>query len=366
MPRRPLTTTMLGALLLLSACTSAPVAEEGEPSSTPVSTTPSVEESEPTGLGDAREGWRWESQRGLAFQVPEAWGVGFPPASDWCVEGAEVPDGTPLVVPPVSQAILEIACGPMPEEFRVAHVGVNYLPDPDVDVLAALSADAWTETEGGNVERLEAEQMEGALEGSTQEIAETYVRYTRKVGPLILAVNMPPSSDDEDLAREILSTVRPVDVSAEGCPTVAQPGPSGPPIGQTHDVEVAICQYRVPEQSGSEAGEADSGLGIVLGAETLEGQAAQKWLDAFRAAGEGTGPNSEACGGDDDETEFVQVRAGQSVAHVTYDGCTRNGITDSEVTKQLTVENCGPLFGKDRVRMMMADSSVADVCMGMQ
>ncbi|MFZ1411966.1 MAG: hypothetical protein WAS07_10945, partial [Micropruina sp.] len=39
------------------------------------------------GLPTPNPGWRWVTYRDWALQVPQEWGYGFAPRSDWCVEG---------------------------------------------------------------------------------------------------------------------------------------------------------------------------------------------------------------------------------------------------------------------------------------
>lgn len=78
-----------------------------------------------TGYRDpAPSGWRTEQYRGVTFQVPDSWGYGFEPGSDWCIAdgGTSQPRRESYVALGSPTVVASIACPALPDRLVTEHV----------------------------------------------------------------------------------------------------------------------------------------------------------------------------------------------------------------------------------------------------
>lgn len=81
-----------------------------------------------TGYRDpAPSGWRTEQYRDVTFQVPDNWGYGFEPGTDWCVadDGTARPKARSYVALGQAGVVRDIACPPQPSRLTTEHVAAQ-------------------------------------------------------------------------------------------------------------------------------------------------------------------------------------------------------------------------------------------------
>ena len=111
--------------------------------------------------GDARlpadpapDGWRTEYYRDISFEVPETWGYGHEPGSDWCVGSNDSQPQPPHRQPYVSlgrkPVVTTVTCIDPPMGLTTEHVLVYELK-PNEDVSAEVGRDGafWIITPNG-------------------------------------------------------------------------------------------------------------------------------------------------------------------------------------------------------------------------
>lgn len=127
---------------------------------------------------DSPPGQRWESMLDVAVLVPDTWGYGTAPGTDWCGEpGYRRPDRPFVQRTPLSQPVRAIACPePMPDDLRQTHL--TWRPAEPADRDGSVVTGGW-------------------------------VRVSRVVGEVLLSVEVP--ADQSGLAAEILGTARVVE-----------------------------------------------------------------------------------------------------------------------------------------------------------
>ncbi|MDO5726719.1 MAG: hypothetical protein Q4Q03_02200 [Bowdeniella nasicola] len=309
------------------------------------------------------------TQLGLSFRVPADWEVGIPPGSDWCA--SEVPPTAPGLIPPIAdQWDLAIGCDAMPGEYQVPHVVVA----PHVDVSPgevavtlpdAVTDEKWPTTEPTERKRIAAKPAVGSDHTPSQGIAEEYVRYTERYGPLDVTVFLPAAADDQALATTILDSVTPVAVSQLGCPTVATAGPSGD-IGQHHDETLVVCHY-VSLAALSETNPVTRATtypaypAFLIGERTVDPTAAANWVTAVEQAPAGPGPTIPANECMPQRTFLHVLSDGEALAEVRYDGCENLGVHTADTLTALTASTCQPLFG-GLVTSSIGAAPVSDLC----
>jgi hypothetical protein len=199
----------------------------------------------------APSGWRTEYYRDISFEVPEAWGHTYAPASDWCVasrDGQPEPrHRKPYVSLGREAIVLSIACPDEPASLATEHVQVYELAP--------------------NEDQVRGERKRG----------EFWI-LPRFVSGLLLVV----TSKDEALARRIADSieVRPEAAPCDPDHQLATPGPARPKpafdVAAVKDVgSMVICQYENGEQ------DAQRGLRAVV---RLTPDRARTVVDAIAAA----------------------------------------------------------------------------------
>lgn len=297
-------------------------------------------------------GHRWLGYRDVEVQVPESWPFGDSPSRPDCASldrSYRGPERPYVEIGTGFGAVVGIGCSPeelpadlpaefgvLPFQYWVSHVT---LADPRED-----SADgSWT-FRGWTLTR-------------------------RTVADVQVSVLAAP--EDAGLADDVLASARTVTTDANGCPVTSRaqeeefqvPAADPVPDGTWRGV-VALCQY-------SRGVTSPAGL---IGSRQLAGAAARSLVAAIGEAPVGGGPdNPGSCSHDDfGETALVlrflpsdPDRAGTGAvpeAYVYYDSCFGNGIVDSATTRTLTRSTCLPLFAEPPVRLWIAHSGVANVC----
>ncbi len=345
------------ATVVLVAGSCAGGKHEQPPASSPTGTASSI--------GQAREGWRWNAQGGVAFQTPDEFTFDWPPYTQWCIADDPPKSGTKVVIPMHSWAVLAIACGPMPREYFVPWVRVEVDPEGE-EPLKRIAAESWAAEKVEGITRHEAEPPgpdSDELGPTSPDPLESYERFSRSVGPITVTVGMPPDDVDETLAAGILETVVPVSTTPLGCPSVATPGAATSAIEKDEQGDLVICQYFAGAREGTGTS-ADRPQGLHIGEHVLSGNVAASWLSAVYDAPMGLGPNNpDNCASGQEDGEFIHVRSATGMLHVSYVGCRSNGITGNGLERNITRENCGPIFSGGTVRITYSGQDVGELCM---
>lgn len=318
-----------------------------------------------TSIGQARDGWEWHAQGGVAFQTPDDFTFGWPPYTNWCITDGPPEEGTKLVIPMHSWGVESIACGSMPREYFVPWVRVELDPESE-EPLKQIAAENWADEKVGGITRHEAQQPgpdSDELGPIAPDPLESYERFSRSVGPITVTVGMPSDAVDETLAAGILETVVPISTTPLGCPSVATPGAGANTIEKDEQGDLVICQYLAGHREG-DGQSADRPQGLHVGEHSLSGNEATSWLSAVYDAPKGLGPNNpDNCAPGLEDGEFIQVRSATGMLHVSYVGCRSNGITGNGLERNITRENCGPIFSGGTVRITFLGQEVGELCM---
>ncbi|MBK8459847.1 MAG: hypothetical protein IPL43_06380 [Micropruina sp.] len=149
------------------------------------------------GLPTPNPGWRWVTYRDWALQVPQEWGYGFAPRSDWCVEGRRFGQ-RPFVDPYGDRVpVRSILCAERPpSDLAAAHLRFG----TDQPALPA-----------------------GWLAASSEVLD--------AAGARAMVVH-PDTATSGALAQQILSTLQRFTIDPNGC-AISHPiqsGPSGQPV----------------------------------------------------------------------------------------------------------------------------------------
>jgi len=275
-------------------------------------------------------GWRYESFLDVVVQVPDTWGYGSAPRSDWCVSASEgqgpYPTEPYVAINGAGGAVLDIGCPNMddpdplgmeaPERLWTTHLSLGSPMDHSVP-------DGTTE-----------------LHGWTRIIATVgHARFTILADQAHLA----------DAGR-IVDSARIVTTDHHGCDATSPiqdglfPRPPHPfdlaSIGSVD--EIAVCQYAFHGPEGEPA---------LVASRLLSGPDANAELGALQGTTIGSGPNTpDTCSPDSGPDTAVVLRinpfAEPHDIYVYYDSCVHNGFDDGTNVRQLRRENCVPLWGE--------------------
>jgi hypothetical protein len=296
------------------------------------------------------EGWRGVTFRDVTVQVPEDWGDGNVPQTDWCTAGLRPPLDGPYVDTRLGVgAILDIGCPPVPD------VPPGFQPGPVSTWLPHL-------------EMYDTTYLEDPLPDGTT----THAGWTLRVRTLgDVQLRLLSESSTEAVAEEIMAGAQQSDTGVMGCDTTSpaqeapQPeDPVFPPDGDLASVDeeavwgLLVCQYdRVGPNRPALRAE-----------RRLEASKARDWLAAAQAAPRTGGPDApqnclEPWESLSSLAVFPLAEDGSrlATAYVTYDACVGNGLRDAMTTYQLTEGDCAPLFG-GRVVFGGGQSAVYRVC----
>ncbi|MEU8664662.1 hypothetical protein [Actinoplanes philippinensis] len=278
--RAPGIAVALAAGLSVAACAGA----AGEPAAGPVPSAAALP-----------AGWRWESYGGIEVGVPAEFGYdnGSQRLAQWCV-------------------------GPQPKDADSPPV----VGRPGI-ATAAGCMESVDVADTGPVVSLEPEPGEPA-DGVTRRGDRTTVRLHGVA--VIVQVGA-------DLREQIAGTVRVVDgVDHHGCP-VRHPVTENPayrPVRAPAEdpvTSVSACRYSLSDG------------GSIISALRLDGEAAQRSLDAVRAEPVGGGPDEpQNCAPDVSYgDEVVVLLAGGGEVMVRYSGCDHRGFDDGRTVRRLGV-----------------------------
>jgi hypothetical protein len=253
-------------------------------------------------------GWRWESYGGVELQVPAAWTYGVSNAP-WCGgPNGRQPDGE---VGRGAPQDLRGCASPIPAERRGQHV--------------------WFSRDEGTPQPVAGEQLGGG-----------WVKDVHTAGGVTIEVQ----TRDPALRDRILGSIREVSVDQNRCPVthpISTAQPVQPQQGLPWDAAVtgvSICGY---------LGDQHPGPGLT-GSKRLAGPAAQRVLDAIRAAPSGGGP-------DDPDTDEPFLGGGTVLRFDTADGVREvyvryasgqhngfdNGTSERRLTRESLTFMTGPL-----------------------
>lgn len=255
-------------------------------------------------LPPPQPGWRWESFRDVAVQVPQEWGYGFAPTSAWCISE----DWTEAPYVDLARGggmVPAILCeGVIPADKLVPHL---VLSEPSAAPAESLP-DGWS------YHRLD-------------------------VGSVTISVLTDAAGDE--LAGQILASAVISQVDHNGCPAAVPSGDSGA-LSQLAGAPLAVCLYDF---------DAPGVLGLRASVGLTDAAADAAW-QAMAAAPPGGGPDDDSAstcqeptpdpsaGPQPDSVAFVVVD-GQAF-RFAFSGCTGNGLSDPspgsplrEVTSQL-------------------------------
>jgi hypothetical protein len=287
-------------------------------------------------------GWRYESYRDVVVQVPESWGYGSAPGSDWCasVGGAHRFPTEPYVDTNNGfGGVLAIGCPNMgdpdplgmqaPQKYWTTHLS---LLSPSRDEADVREVNGWT-------------------------------RISRTVGHAELVA----LADQEHLAvaQRIVDSAQVVQVDHNGCDASSPiqdglyPRPMHPfDLSTVGSVDaMAICQYS-PRTPVGEPG--------LIASRLLAGTDANAELGALHVAKVGGGPDTpNTClHTEPPDTAIVlrlNPRAGSKDVYVYYDSCVHNGFDDGTQVFELTEDDCARLWG-ERVVQWSGSSAPFDLC----
>lgn len=234
------------------------------------------------------DGWRTETWHDLEVQVPDDWGYGA--LSTWCIS-ADQP-GDPVVQRPEG-AVEMIACTP------ASGYGISFFDSAVVTMLGP---------EGKARQPGDASLPEGAWAG--------FATVDGGAGVSVVAAT-------RELAQQVLdSAVRVDGVDGNGCAPQAAKAP-----GVGDEDAVSVCRY--------------DGAGLLVQSERLTGRDASDAVAALEAAPETTyaPPCAEEPGGDQEQTEFALMVAGDRTYTVQWTGsaCPYHGVfVGDDVRRSLT------------------------------
>ena len=297
-------------------------------------------------------GHRWRGYRTVEVQVPEDWPFGSTPVELDCSYLA----GEPYRGPDRPYVEIDTGMGGTVDADCL-------LPDPPSDAHAEFGP--WPRDTWQSHVTL-AEPSDDIPDGSWTYGGWTLTRETfDDVQVIVLA-----SPGDAALTGDVLTSVRTVDMDANGCPTgspAQDPEFQVPTAAPVPDDGwrgvVAVCQY-------SRGLISPPGL---IGSRQFIGAAARSLVAAINDAPLGGGPDRpQNCVHDEYGETALLLRflpgdrsdptGSYPEAYVYYDHCFGNGIVDSARTRQLTQANCEPLFAEQPVTLWVAQSNVGELC----
>ena len=308
--------SILLGLTLLAAC------EQGnEPPPEPTPAASSGTESSGTESSVAvPDGWRQETYRGVEISVPATWGWGngSQRIGQWCVDrGTEREPivGRPGPTTMVGCIAKEASAGP--PETLMANTGV----------LVAFE-DIRTDDDPTRLPR-----------GGD--------RLVRDLNGVRVIIQAP-----EDIRDQIASSVRTVDIDANGCgvddPIAHDASIRPAPAVAVQDVEgvtsAIACRYVLDEASSPTT------TPPLLSSRALDPKTAAAVVRGIVGAPEGGGPNepdscaAEVAYGAEVMVLRIAAESGDSVVYVRYDGCDHHGFDDGVRVRQVTRDPMSPLI----------------------
>lgn len=286
-------------------------AEDSAPESTP--------EPGQLGLPAPEPGFRWESYRDVAVQVPQDWGYAVAPGPDWCADEASLPAEPYVDIDRGTRPVLAIACTErFPSDGPVMHLAFS---------------------PAGGVEPWHPDSA-------------TYQLYRREVGSALVTVAARESQ--AELAGRILASAVVTPIDHNGClvrrPEVAD---SASWEGVPADT-LAVCLY-------------DNDSGWLVSSRVLGGPDATAAWEAALAAPVGGGPDGtgQECRADDPGPASVVLGWGGAQSVLRFAGCTGNGLTDAGVEgglRRVTPELCQAVL-KSPVTVFAGVGPAAELCL---
>jgi hypothetical protein len=256
------------------------------------------------GTGQPEPGFRWESYRDVAVQVPQTWGYAFSPDVAHCAR-TSFP----------SEPYVDLARGPQP-----THAILCGEPLADTDQAMHLTFSP------------------AAGEPPWSEDSEVWRTSSRELGAARITVTA--RAADADLADRILASavVVPDGVDPNGCPVV-QPDPEPVDLAALVPTRIGVCLYE----------NADADEGALRSSAGLTGAAAAEAWDAVLAAPGGGGPDSAAdeCSGVPGWPLVLVVGDSATPVGASVGGCEGNGVRDAAAdggARRLTAASCAALL----------------------
>jgi hypothetical protein len=271
-------------------------------------------------LSAAADGYRWESYRDVAVQVPADWGYASAPRADYCLL-TSFPDQPYVDLARGGEATRAIGCTePLADEDQALHL--TFSP-ADGDEPWHAPSEVWRQ-------------------------------YTREVGEARITVTA--RADQAGLAEEILdtATVVPDGVDPNGCPVTYS---AAEPVELTRldPSQIAVCLY-----------EADPDRGAFRSSVLLTDSSAAKAWQAVLAAPTGGGPDGDPalCGTSAGWPLLLVVGEDRVPVSMSVGGCADNGVSDAAAaskSRRLTSDLCGALL-VDPVRISVGSGPAGELC----
>lgn len=305
--------------------------------------------------------WRWVSYRDVEVKAPANWHFDYETLRPDCIKDAQRPrDPWARDVPPAPYVMVGVPWRSSPAIgcFRKPEPG-----DPD-PAFGQLPFALWQPFVKLDEARPDLDEYPDRKDGQWEYRDWTLTRTT--VGPVQITVLAPPT--DSSLGDRVVASARQVETTSLGC----DPGspvqgvrfarPNGSPVPRADEVAaVAVCEYARTD-----------GIVGLEGSRRITGDAAQDLVRAIHDAPSGGGPDEpEHCVDDMYGDRAIALRffatedevaAPLAEAYVYYHWCFGNGIVDSQGTRQLTPENCAPLFANPPISLWSGQHSIVEAC----
>nr|WP_300142224.1 hypothetical protein [Propionicimonas sp.] len=265
-------------------------------------------------------GYRWESYRDVAVQVPDDWGYASAPRSDYCLMKT-FPDEPYVDLARGAEPVRAIACAePLADDDQAVHL--SFSPADGEEPWSAPS--------------------------------EVWRQYTRELGEARITVTA--QADQAGLAEEILDSaiVTPDGADPNGCP-VTYPAAGPVELSRLDPSRIAVCLY-----------EADGDRGAFRASVVLTDSAAAKAWQAVQSAPGGGGPDGDPaqCGASAGWPLLLFVGEGRVPVTMSVGGCAGNGVSDAAAaskTRKLTSALCRALL-VDPVRISVGSGPAGELC----
>lgn len=296
----------------------------------------------------ADEGWRWVSWHDVAVQVPDSWAYGVEPFEAWCVY-----NGSGGLSTPAEPYVALDGSGMM--SGLVGCIGEA--PDHHPAAFGRLEAKYWAP----HLAFGPGFDGETVPDGTT-----TFAGWTltvQTVGDVQVRLITDPAT--AHLTERILGSATTFDVDQNGCDATSpvqaakfvRPTPAFDVTSVAVVDSISVCSY--PRTGTAQPGLSASRL--------ITGTDADALLSAIQDAPTGGGPDTpQTCVHDmyGDTGLAVRLHTGSETRdlYVYADWCFGNGFDDGTTRRELTVENCVPLFSADPVRLYSGSSAPFSRC----